>query len=70
MIARRLLDELRQLDREQKLEVVRFLNEVLSDDIDKHFEGARVFKMGHRIIASEEAIATLMRLEDESKDNG
>ena len=33
MIARSLLDELRQLNREEKLEVIRFLN--LADDLSQ-----------------------------------
>ncbi|MYE26682.1 MAG: hypothetical protein F4X87_05610 [Chloroflexi bacterium] len=69
MIAQRLLDELQQLDRDEKLEVVRFLHEELSDDVEKIPKGARLFKTWPTIISSEEAISTLLQLEDESKDN-
>lgn len=70
MIAPELLNDLRRLNREEKLQVIQFLNDDLSDDIDKYFEGRRVFKMPTLFVASSEAISTLMRLEDESKDNG
>ncbi|MCY3796530.1 MAG: hypothetical protein OXG23_10665 [Chloroflexi bacterium] len=69
MIAQRLLDELQQLNQDEKLEVVRFLNEELSDDVEKIPKGARLFKTWPTIISSEEAISTLLQLEDESKDN-
>ncbi|MCY4465437.1 MAG: hypothetical protein OXE46_07870 [Chloroflexi bacterium] len=70
MIARRLLVELQQLDRKDKLQVIQFLNDELSGDIDKVFEGTRVFKMSPLFRASAEAISMLEQLEDESKDNG
>ena len=69
MIARSLLDELQQLNREEKIQVIQFLNDELSDDADKLPKGAHVFKTWPTI-ASEEAISTLIRLEDESKDSG
>lgn len=69
MIAPELVKELQRLDRDQKLEVVRLMNEALSDDIDKFPKGARLFKTWPTIISSEEAISTLLQLEDESKDN-
>ena len=69
MIARSLLDELQQLNRGEKIRVIQFLNDDLSDDAETFPIGARVFK-NWPTIASEEAISTLMRLEDESKDSG
>lgn len=69
MIAPELVKELQRLNREEQLEVLRFLNEELSDDIDKIPKGARLFKTWPTIISSEEAISTLLQLENESKDN-
>ncbi|MCY3833294.1 MAG: hypothetical protein OXG85_09770 [Chloroflexi bacterium] len=66
MIAPELVNELQRLNREEKLEVIRLLNDDLSDDIDKQFEGARVFKMGHRFIASDGG-AALKRVLEEDK---
>lgn len=65
MIARRLMDELQQLNREEKLEVIRFLSEESSDDINKYFEGARVFRMPSRYIASDGGAALMRVLEEE-----
>lgn len=65
MIARRLLDELQQLDRDEKLQVIQFLNDDLLDDIDKDFEGKRVFKMTPRFIASDGGAALKRVLEEE-----
>ena len=70
MIAPELVNELQRLNREEKLQVIKFLNDELSDDIDKYFEGARVFKMGPRIIASDEAISMIEKLEDEARRSG
>ena len=70
MIAPELVNELQRLNREEKLQVIRFLNEELSDDVDQYLQGRRVFKMSPRFIASDEAISTLMQLENEFKDNG
>ena len=65
MIAPELVNELQQLNREEKLEVIRFLREELSDDIDKYFEGARVFRMPPRYIASDGGAALNRVLEEE-----
>ncbi len=69
MIARSLLDELQQLNREEKIQVIQFLNDELSDDPDRFPTGARVFKTWPTI-ASEETISTFVRLGDEPEDNG
>ena len=65
MIAPELVKKLQRLNREEKLQVIQFLNDELSDDIDKYFEGARVFKMGHRFIASDGGAALKRVLEEE-----
>ena len=69
MIARRLLDELQQLSRDERLEVIRFLSEEASDEIDAFPKGARIFK-NWPTIASAEAMSLLERLEKEARDNG
>lgn len=65
MIAPGLINKLQQLNREEKLEVIRFLSEESSDDINKYFEGVRVFRMPPRFIASDGAAALMRVLEDE-----
>ena len=65
MIAQRLLDELEQLNRDEKLQVVRFLNEELSDDIKQYLGDKRAFKVPSRFIASDGGAAMRRVLEDE-----
>lgn len=69
MIAQRLLDELRQLNQEERLQVIQFLTGEEADVIDKYFEGTRVFTVRPRYIATENAVSTLRRAVDELKDN-
>ena len=65
MIARRLLDELQQLNREEKLEVIQYLNDELSDDIDKYVEGRRIFKIMPRFTCSDGGAAMKRVLEED-----
>lgn len=65
MIAPELMSKLQQLNREEKLEVIQFLRDESSDDIDRHFEGARVFRMPLRYIASDGGAAMKRVLEEE-----
>lgn len=53
MITQRLLDELQQLNRDEKLEIVRVLNEELSDEMKQYLGARRVFKIPSRFIASD-----------------
>ncbi len=53
MIAPELVKKLQRLDRDLKLEVVRFLNEELSVEMNEYFEGRRVFKFPPRFVASD-----------------
>lgn len=66
MISPELVNELHQLNRKQKREVIRLLQDDLSDDIDKYFEGMRVFRMPPRYIASDGG-AALKRIVEEEK---
>lgn len=70
MIAPELLNEIKRLNREEKIQVIQFLNDELSDDIDEHFEGARVFKVPTLFVASDEAISMIEKLEDEARRSG
>lgn len=65
MIARKLLDELQQLNREEKLEVIKFLNDELSEDIDKYVDGRRIFKMSPRFTWSDGGAAMIRVLEED-----
>ena len=65
MIAPELVKELQQLNREEKLQVVRFLNEELSDDIDRIPKGARIYKNWPTIISSDGGAAMKRVLEEE-----
>ena len=65
MLARKLLDELQQLNRDEKLEVVRLLNEELSDDMKQYLDGKRVFKIPPRFNASDGGAAMRRVLEEE-----
>ena len=67
MIARKLLVELQQLNREEKLEVVRFLNEELSDDIVMFPKGARLFKSWPTKLSPEGSAALRRIMEDEEE---
>jgi len=69
MIARSLLDQLQQLSREERLDVIRYLSEEASDDINAFPKGARIFKTWPTI-APPEAVAMLEQLENESRDSG
>ncbi|MCY3917810.1 MAG: hypothetical protein OXG49_17555 [Chloroflexi bacterium] len=60
MIAPELLKKLQKLNQEEKLEVVRFLNEKLSNEMQQYLEGRRVFKIPSRFVASDGGAA--MRL--------
>ena len=68
MIARRLLDELQRLDRDEKLQVIQFLQHDLSDDVKKPLEDKRVIKMSPRFIASDGG-AALKRVLEEDQAN-
>ena len=70
MIAPELVKKLQRLNREEKLQVVRFLNDELSDDIDMYFEGARVFRNIPPIRASEETIKQFETLSKELNTDG
>ena len=65
MIARRLLDELQQLNREEKIQVIQFL----SDDIKERFEGGST-AMLPLVRAPESAIAIIEQLEREAQTDG
>lgn len=65
MIAPELMNELQQLNREEKLEVIRFLSEESSDDIDRTPKGARIFKNWPTIISSDGGAAMKRALEEE-----
>lgn len=64
MIAPELLKKLQKLNQEEKLEVVRFLNEELSDDLQQYIEGRRVFKIPSRFVASDGGAAMRRVLEE------
>ena len=64
MIARRLLDELQQLNRDEKLEVFRFLNEELLDEMKQYLGDRRGFKVPSRFIASDGGAAMRRVLEE------
>ena len=66
MIAPELLDELQRLNREEKLEVIR----LLQDDIDKYFEGKRVFKMPPRFTWSDGGAAMKRVVEEDRAQHG
>ncbi len=65
MIAGRLLDKLRQLSRDEKIQVIQFLQHDLSDDMNKHLEGKRVIKMSPKFIASDGGAALKRALEND-----
>ena len=65
MIAPDLVEKLQKLNREEKLEVVRFLNEELSDEMQQYLEGRRVFKIPPRFIASDGGAAMRRVLKEE-----
>ena len=65
MIAQRLLDELQQLTRDEKLELVQFLNEELSDEMKQYLGDKRVFKMPSRFVASDGGAAMRRVVEEE-----
>jgi hypothetical protein len=67
MLAPELVNELQRLNREEKLEVVRLLQAELSEDIDKYFEGMRVFRMPPRYTASDGGAALRRVLEEEAR---
>ena len=66
MIAPELIKILQQLNREEKQEVIRFLREKLSDDIDRIPKGVRIFKTWPTIISSDGG-AALKRIVDEEQ---
>ena len=66
MIAPELLKTLQRLNREEKLEVIRFLNEELSDDIDELPKGVRIFKTWPTKI-SPQGRATMKRILEEEQ---
>ena len=67
MIAPELVSKLKRLNREEKRHVIQLLNEDVSDDIDKYYEGARVFKMPPRFIASDGGAALIRVLEEDEQ---
>lgn len=69
MIARRLLDELQRLSREAKLQVIQFLKDDLSDDIEERFRDGET-AMLPLVRAPESAISVIERLECEAQPDG
>ena len=69
MIARRLLDELQQLSREEKIHVVQFLNNELSDDTAEPFKGGST-AMLPLVRAPRSAISIIEQLEREAQTDG
>lgn len=69
MIARSLLDQLQQLNREEKIQVIRFLNDEISDDIAERFEGGST-AMLPLVRAPESAISVIEQLEREAQTDG
>jgi len=65
MIAPELVKELQKLNREEKLQVIQFLNDELSDDIDRFPKGARLFKTWPTKISSEGRDAMRRILDEE-----
>lgn len=59
MDASHLIDQLQQLDREEKLKVFQQLAEDLSVDLDPYFAGRRVYKIVPPIRATEQALRQL-----------
>ncbi len=71
MIARRLLDELQGLDRDEKLQVIQFLTDDLSDYMKEPLEGKLAVKMSPRFIASDGGAALKRVLEkDQAQHDG
>lgn len=66
MIAPELVKKLQQLNRDEKLQVIQFLNEDLSDDIDRIPKGVRIFKTWPTIISSD-GNAAMKRVLDEEQ---
>lgn len=69
MIARRFPDELQQLNREEKLEVIRLLSEEASEDVEERLEGGHV-AMLPLVRALESAISVMEQLEREAQADG
>ncbi|MCY4540563.1 MAG: hypothetical protein OXE52_20265 [Chloroflexi bacterium] len=64
-----LLSEIQQLDRNEKLKILQFLSDDLSTDIEKHFEGRKIFKVSPSIRATDDAITMLETLEEDQQKN-
>jgi len=69
MIAPELVKELQRLNREEKLQVIKLLNDELSGDIDKFPKGARLIKTWPTKIASDGGAAMRRVLEEHSADD-
>ena len=61
--------QLQQLNREEKLEVIRFLSEEASEDIEERLEGGRT-AMLPLVRAPESAISVIEQLEREAQADG
>ncbi|MDE2819192.1 MAG: hypothetical protein OXT68_12120 [Chloroflexota bacterium] len=62
MKTKELLSEIQQLNRNEKLKILQFLSDDLSTDIEKHFEGRKLFRVSPRIRATKAAIIQLEML--------
>jgi len=64
-----LLSEIVQLNRDEKLKILQFLSDDLSPDIEKDFEGGKIFRVSPLIRATKEAITMLEKLEEDQHRN-
>ena len=69
MIAPELVKELQKLNQEERLEVIRFLSEELSDEMKQYLEGRPVFKIPLRFIASDGGTAMRRVLEEHQAED-
>lgn len=70
MIAPELLNKLQRLNREEMLEVIQFLREETSNDVNKFFRGKRVVRVPTLFVASDGGAAMKRVLEEDQAQNG
>lgn len=67
MIAPELVHTLQRLNREEKLQIIQFLKDNLSDDIDAFPKGARIFKNWPTRYHASDGGAAMRRVLDEDQ---